>query len=787
MNKKFTLVTALSSIIASSLLVTALFVGRGTNENHLQKAETSNQLISSNHPYVDETLPVTDDDNLFIAVTNATKTDLGESFSIRFSANTVLYPIGTTGTRKYPSTTGVYVTPDDENYPSDKLITDLTKYDVDVATVTPEDEAVYKNESGEAVVGDNGRYVLVDGRGYIDEMPIYTSYVSRINGTNTERNNINTIVIPYVITYGTWFSLRVTGFGENVIFNDRNLENPYDGIKTIVIGNNIEKIPENALPGAPADLVVKSTFEERPSDWNENFTNAKVEFGYVPNETDEKPIFDTDPMTDEEGNVLYYDNLGARLDAEGKYLDEAGNVIQEENEEGEMVDKVYEGTPITKPKAYEFKAVNPLQKSSDQTFVIGNIDEARGINAPLLMQYDVTLPSGGKESRIFECPIDSSYGYEAVGSESGTYAVTKNIDIRLNEGEDIDDESIRFYNIFAAKTVYDETNFEIYADLEHPYRNIPSITFANKIHINDFFKISFGSIKQVFGYTAISLKVDLVEGIYEIVKSSTYKNYEARILAGKYKVRYSFRDFDLASYVIEQGEDKFVVKLSDCVVGGIPGDLDYHIFKQKKNNDLTFIFDNSKVDKKLDMSKVTKVELTGFKVSLDLCPTDRGATQIVTKSGISFRFGYMDLLQKDAKKTFRFNGDLFLILYSLIFVALYVGGSVAYYFYAKNKYKNDEFRRINGKAYIKRMAKAFIGALLIAGAIAFIILRFILINPSVIMFNPLDVFVIIFGVTGLIAFGYFVKFLVLYIRQEKERRKIMRLKLNEEVENDGTN
>ena len=186
------------------------------------------------------------------------------------------------------------------------------------------------------------------------------------------------------------------------------------------------------------------------------------------------------------------------------------------------------------------------------------------------------------------------------------------------------------------------------------------------------------------------------------------------------------------------------------------------------------------------MAKVSKVELTGFKVSLDLCPTDRGATQIVTKSGISFRFGYMDLLRKDAEKTFRFNGNLFLILYTLVFVALYVGGSVGYYFYAKNKYKNDEFRRINGKAYTKRMLKAFVGATLIAGMIAFIVLRFVLINPSVIMFNPLDVFVIAFGVTGLISLGYFIKFFVLYVRQVKERRKILRLKLNEDVEDDGT-
>ena len=75
-------------------------------------------------------------------------------------------------------------------------------------------------------------------------------------------------------------------------------------IKTIIIGENIEKIPENALPGAPADLVVKSVFEERPSDWNANFTNAAVQYGYQADEVNEKPIFDTTPLKDEQGNIL---------------------------------------------------------------------------------------------------------------------------------------------------------------------------------------------------------------------------------------------------------------------------------------------------------------------------------------------------------------------------------------------------------------------------------------------------------------------------------------------------
>ena len=220
--------------------------------------------------------------------------------------------------------------------------------------------------------------------------------------------------------------------------------------------------------------------------------------------------------------------------------------------------------------------------------------------------------------------------------------------------------------------------------------------------------------------------------------------------------------------------------------GQIPTDLDYELFKKSKGNSLTFVFNNKKVGNGINAYNLKRAKLCAFRVSLDLCPTKKGTTQIATKSSVSFRFGYIDLLPENVDKVAKFNGDVFLIIYIIAFLALYIGGSTAYYFYARSKYKNDEFRRINGKAYVKRMSKAFVGALLIAGANLFITLRFFIVNQSLIVFNPLDPLVVVFGVGGLISIGFFIKFLVVYIKQVKERRKILKLKLNEDVEDDGT-
>lgn len=786
MKSKSFVVTILTSL-AISFFATLAFVPTNSESYSLNKTKANLANNPDDYAHIDDSLPLTDSGSLFISTTNATKTELGESFTFRFSANTVLYPIATTGTRLYPQTTGIYVTPNDDSYPADKTLKDLTKYDVDLFTVTADDELVSKDAEGNPEIDEvTGYYKLVDGHAYSYQIPTYNAFVSRIDTRNTDRNGINTLVIPYSITFGSWFKLSITEFGENVVYNVNNAT-LYDGVKTIIIGDNIEKIPENALQEAPEDLVIKTTYESLPGEWNPNFTTANVVYGYTP-EAKELEIFDTTPQVDQNGNIKYFDEYGSALNEENKYIDENGEVIKIQDEDGEWVEKVYEGTALTRPNAYEFKAGNYQAQASEMTFILGNVNESKNINLPLLIKYDV-VKGETRDTRVYECPVDDiSNGYDAIGSDAGKYSVSKNVDIRLNEGESIDESSLELYNIFEGSLVSEGASYTLVPDETLAYRSKPSITFAKKNSIDDFFKFSFDSVKTVFGYTSLSLKVDLVPGIYQEVKTATYKNFEDRILEGKYKIRYAFRDFKNTDYYFEDVDGQSVYcKMEDSITGEIPQDLDYKLFKQEKSNSLTFFFNNRKLGKEINPNKLAKVELCGFRITLDLCSTSKGTTQIVTKSSISFRFGYMDLLPKEASSISKFNGDAFLIFYSIAFILLYFGASLGYYLYAKAKYKNDEFRRINGKAYIKKMSKAFIGAFLIAGSIAFIFLRFMMVNPSIIAFNPLDPFVIAFGVSGLIAFGYFIKYLVLYVRQEKERRKIMKLKLDEDVDNDGVN
>ena len=57
---------------------------------------------------------------------------------------------------------------------------------------------------------------------------------------------------------------------------------------------------------------------------------------------------------------------------------------------------------------------------------------------------------------------------------------------------------------------------------------------------------------------------------------------------------------------------------------------------------------------------------------------------------------------------------------------------------------------------------------------------------TIVAFNPTDPLLIIFAIAGLIIGGYFIVLAVKAVKAEQERRRAIRLKLNEDVDDDGT-
>ena len=168
-----------------------------------------------------------------------------------------------------------------------------------------------------------------------------------------------------------------------------------------------------------------------------------------------------------------------------------------------------------------------------------------------------------------------------------------------------------------------------------------------------------------------------------------------------------------------------------------------------------------------------------------LATSDSGSVSVLGKSSISYKFAYITVLE--GEKTQVFNWDLFLILFFVGYVLVYAILAYVTYRVMKEKFKNDEFRRVNDKKFLKKAILGGLGLGEVLAALLFIIMRTTFFKNTIVVFNPTDPLLIGFSIVGMIIVGYFIVYTIKLIKTERERRKIIRLKLNEDVEDDGTN
>ena len=162
-----------------------------------------------------------------------------------------------------------------------------------------------------------------------------------------------------------------------------------------------------------------------------------------------------------------------------------------------------------------------------------------------------------------------------------------------------------------------------------------------------------------------------------------------------------------------------------------------------------------------------------------------GSKSTIARSNVITRFGFLEVMPYSDNASL-FDVNIFLIILAVSYILLFAAGTVGLYFYLKNKYKNDEFRRMRPKAYVKSAVLGYIGLVLILAAINFIVLRIGFFNSTIPTYNPIDAFVIIFSIAAAISLGLFIKNFASAIKLAKKRREILRLKLDKDVVDDGT-
>ena len=438
-------------------------------------------------------------------------------------------------------------------------------------------------------------------------------------------------------------------------------------------------------------------------------------------------------------------------------------------------------------------------------FILGCKEDAtmagEEYNRPLVVQFDrVVKENGVEKSRktIYEeLPLTNTVGnsYDSCGPMSAP-SYSRTLSYRLAENEEIDDSSIVFHNIMKASP-------SSIIDTSQTYFLRASIGYSEKQNITNLvnYKASINSLFAGFSMFSLTMDKNLSitsarypqpHSLYLDVKTEMYEQNKLRIKEGLTKIRYSLYNLYNSSYhIIYQGNGglKEVVIPIKTVVSNL-------VLENQKNNVVSILLKDSDIRNMevegqkpysdYSINKVKTFELQNITIQMDLlAKSDSGSVSVLGKSQISYKFACITVINN--KNINVFNWDLFLIFFLVGYLVVYSAAAFGVYKFMKEKYKNDEFRRVNDKKFLKKAIIGGLGLGEVLYAIIFIIMRTTFFTSTIVVFNPTDPLLIGFSIAGLIIVGYFIVYLVKAIKVNNERRRILRLKLNEDVADDGTN
>ena len=409
-------------------------------------------------------------------------------------------------------------------------------------------------------------------------------------------------------------------------------------------------------------------------------------------------------------------------------------------------------------------------------------------NRPLVIQYDKVKADGSRETIYEALPLTAAARgeYDSVG-EISSLSNSRLLSYKLGPGESIDDDSIILHNLM-------KSTDDVQIDTDTMYWVKPHIAYNEKLDLSRLLTFKAAGNSTFAGFSVFSLTMDKnltitsdkypqPHSLYLDVKSDIYEQNKLQIDKGTTVIRYSLNNLYLSSYrFVYEGKGG---ELKEAIVK-IDSVITYQILDSNKNNKVSIIVENKKVAPDFSADKVRTFELANVTVQMDLFTTSNtGSTSVLGKSAITYKFGYITV--RNNEKISVFNWNIFLIIFVLAFMGLYAAGAFVLYKVLKEKFKNDEFRRINDKKYMKKAILFGLGFTEIALAIVFILMRAVGFANTIVAFNPTDPLLILFSIVGLIVGGYFIVILVKSIKANNERRKAIRLKLNEDVDDDGTN
>lgn len=410
-----------------------------------------------------------------------------------------------------------------------------------------------------------------------------------------------------------------------------------------------------------------------------------------------------------------------------------------------------------------------------ESFYVGYGKDAESVISGQLI-YTVIRSDGKKEKRVSDITRINKNDFSDNLGDIGSQSIDTDVLVPLNYGEKIDEKGT-FYvnNIVRAITnesglYIPETNSNGDVIFNHAKAKVSS---SSKVfEINNFLDIDYLGYSNFGNSTDFSMQVKGVatKEVYISLSSSLKRIYEANVDKIEQglswiRVRISFSADTKFNFLMNNGEHIVVPSGAQNVditnttkrVGFLINDFDY------KN--------------------VANISIENFLVMYDIYSSESG--KFVPKSNRSKTFYSYDLNLSDIEdstgtvikpgnknNTYKINSTLIMVGIVLGIFLAYGAIATYLYFYLKKKNKDDEFKRMNTKEYIKTNIMGFLTIESVALMVTSIVLRSSLILSTFAVFNSTDVIIIFFSVASIILVGYFIKYYATQFKNIKERKKM---------------
>ena len=537
------------------------------------------------------------------------------------------------------------------------------------------------------------------------------------------QNSNQTIYVPETLSRGIFFKFELDSIVSDALTN----EEANKGVKKVVIPKGITNIYLDSFGAMlPADLEFDVEYEqsEIPSTWATGWNHGQKV------------------------------NYGVTIDQKKKDVRIAGSTVEYGDKDANFIIGYY--------------PLNAKQYPLVMTYRLSNSPDVE-------RYFEFTKSTSSSIGSIYD-----AVGYRLYGFSNSLFA---DIEVDLPDGVEILYDTVRIHNIFEALEKTSESGAIYYVpDFEHPQYINPSKSFSKTFDITDFINYNFSGVSSFGGYTAIDLNVDQAgDGTYQKIKSSFYNQYKSDIESGRVYIRYrltSLTNCNFKATYASASEGKDVDK-----VVPIATPVPQFVLQAKTGNSVSFLFKNSDISREFDAKSVRALKFIPFYITLDLFNTSAG--NVIARSNYTARFSYM-LIMPRTENAPVFDINMMLVILSASYVAAYAVLSVVAFFYFKNKYKNDEFRRIKPKSYWLKAVLGLFGSAIVILCITFIVIRSTAFNNAIVVYNPVDAYIIVTAVASVLIIGYFIKYLVGVSKANKDRKRNIKLKLNQDVAEDGT-